>query len=96
VMGDDDPDLLHAGHYRGMTTDAANGFIACGRAPRIGPARRSASIRKARLTPAPLTCSQFSWLSPSLSTTSPSGRRRRFSACKSALTGADRGAMVTG
>jgi hypothetical protein len=43
-----------------------------------------------------LTCSQFSWLSPSLSTTSPSGRRRRFSACKSALTGADRGAMVTG
>jgi hypothetical protein len=41
-----------------MTTDAANGFIACGRAPRIGPARRLGF--------------------------------------KSALTGADRGAMVTG
>jgi hypothetical protein len=27
-MGDDDLGLLHAGHYRGMTTDVA-GFIAC-------------------------------------------------------------------
>jgi hypothetical protein len=35
-MGDDDLDLLHAGHYRGMTTGPGNGFIACGRAP--GPA----------------------------------------------------------
>jgi hypothetical protein len=34
-----------------MTTDAANGFIACGRAPRIGPARRSASIRKGTAHP---------------------------------------------
>jgi len=24
-MGDDDLDLVHAGHYRGMTTDATNG-----------------------------------------------------------------------
>jgi hypothetical protein len=28
-MSDDDLDLIHAGHYRGMTTDVANGFIAC-------------------------------------------------------------------
>ena len=29
VMGDDDLDLLHVGHHRGMTTDIATGFIAC-------------------------------------------------------------------
>jgi len=29
-MGDDDLDLRHVGHYRGMTTDLANGFIARG------------------------------------------------------------------
>ena len=28
LMGDDDLDLLHVGHCRGMTTDVANGFIA--------------------------------------------------------------------
>ena len=26
VMGDDDLDLLHVGHYRGMTTDVATGL----------------------------------------------------------------------
>jgi hypothetical protein len=39
VMGDDDLDLSHVGHYRGMTTDVA-GFIACdcaaGRVPLPG------------------------------------------------------------
>jgi hypothetical protein len=25
-MGDDDPDLAHVGHYRGMTTDVATGL----------------------------------------------------------------------
>jgi hypothetical protein len=29
-MRDDDLDLCHVGDYRGMTTDVANGFIACG------------------------------------------------------------------
>jgi hypothetical protein len=27
VMGDDDLDRLYVGHYRGMTTDVATGFI---------------------------------------------------------------------
>jgi hypothetical protein len=27
VMGDDDLDLLHAGHYRGMTTDVATVYF---------------------------------------------------------------------
>jgi len=31
-MGDDDLDLLHVGHYREMSTDLGNGFIACDRA----------------------------------------------------------------
>jgi hypothetical protein len=28
-MGDDDFDLLHVGHYRGMTTGFATGLSAC-------------------------------------------------------------------
>jgi hypothetical protein len=36
-MGDDDLDLLHVGHYRGMTTDVATGFIASACAAGAGP-----------------------------------------------------------
>jgi len=43
AMGDDDLDLLHAGHHCGMTTDVANGLVACDRAQqRDGSAARHA------------------------------------------------------
>jgi hypothetical protein len=53
-MGDDDLDLLHVGHYRGMTTDVT-GLVACDcaadRVPLPGglvhDTDRTASVRRA-------------------------------------------------
>ena len=45
-MGDDDLDLIHAGHYRGMTTDITPDLSRDGRAAdRVPPGGRATASR---------------------------------------------------